>query len=497
MDVVLFLHKYPSWELGTPHWSMILHEMFLHAANRGQKEAECMVHQGCVTGPDPGAVQSAMELVEYQTSCKEIWDVCQSVYLLQRPLGIPSCGKQIRKRTIRDILSSLKDHRQRCGEDLEPQEKWHPRLNRREPYEEALRVAHQRVLDTAEALQGDIERLNLSWRNKGRSWTCSQTCSQSYSRSHSRSWSRSCSRAHSQSRPWGGSQDRQPRSPDGPVPQRRVTFKEPVEEPNSEGSVEDHLSEPSVSDVETWLEWQAEQLGTPTWWPELKAILGVTDPQKLACKILSSFYIPEVRMRVSLGQEYTMPPAPKCLSRNTFLPDELSYQDVWQQPTLLMVAYARGLQYWAEKPNLPRSPDLCPLAGSIVELRETVQEHVTFNHWDVVQGLGAIHLESTSRLPKPPCLATCCHHLLRNRILWKSHSTLPLLLLRKMWLDVPPHCWGQKERTGICWLWGSSTWNLVVITPKYPQLMKTHLRTHGLLLFSLGLPGQSVMEVPL
>ena len=66
---------------------------------------------------------------------------------------------------------------------------------------------------------------------------------------------------------------------------RRVTVKKPVEEPHSEGSVEDHLSEPSVSDVETWLEGQAKQLGTPAWWPELKAIPGVTDPQKLACKI--------------------------------------------------------------------------------------------------------------------------------------------------------------------------------------------------------------------
>ena len=77
-------------------------------------------------------------------------------------------------------------------------------------------------------------------------------------------------------------------------------------------------------------------------------------------------------MRASLGQEYTMPPAPKCLSRNAFLPDELSYQDVWQKPTFLTVAYARGLQYWAEKLNPPRSSDHCPLAGSIVELRETV-----------------------------------------------------------------------------------------------------------------------------
>ena len=41
------------------------------------------------------------------------------------------------------------------------------------------------------------------------------------------------------------------------------------------------------------------------------------------------------------------------------------YQDVRQQPFLLTVAYARGLQYWAEELNPPESPDSCPLAGSV------------------------------------------------------------------------------------------------------------------------------------
>ena len=40
----LFLDEYPQWDLGTPHQPIILHEMFLHAAARGQKEAECMCH---------------------------------------------------------------------------------------------------------------------------------------------------------------------------------------------------------------------------------------------------------------------------------------------------------------------------------------------------------------------------------------------------------------------------------------------------------------------
>ena len=75
IHVGLFLSEYPRWELGTPHWSVILHEMFLHAAKRGWKEVEHMVHwhlQGNALEPDPEAGHSSMELVRYQTSCKEI-----------------------------------------------------------------------------------------------------------------------------------------------------------------------------------------------------------------------------------------------------------------------------------------------------------------------------------------------------------------------------------------------------------------------------------------
>ena len=32
IDIELFLDDYPRWELGAPHQSVILHEMFLHTA---------------------------------------------------------------------------------------------------------------------------------------------------------------------------------------------------------------------------------------------------------------------------------------------------------------------------------------------------------------------------------------------------------------------------------------------------------------------------------
>ena len=95
VDLELFLDEYPWWGLGTPHWLVVLHELFLHAAGQGQKEAECMFCQGCrgsVPEPDPGADQSAMELVGYQTSRKEMRDIYHSMYLLRRSPGSPSSG---------------------------------------------------------------------------------------------------------------------------------------------------------------------------------------------------------------------------------------------------------------------------------------------------------------------------------------------------------------------------------------------------------------------
>ena len=170
----------------------------------------------------------------------------------------------------------------------------------------------------------------------------------------------------------------------------------------------DCSTEPSVSDVEMWLEWQAWQLGTQAWWVELKAILGIRDPQKLAWKIRLSFYIPEVRMRTLQEPEYTAPPALRSLDRNAFLPDKLSYQDMRQQPALLMIAYTRSLQYWAEQQSLPRSQNLHPLMESVIKLWEEVKEYVTFNHQDIVQGLGVMDLESLSHEPHATIF---CHML--------------------------------------------------------------------------------------
>ena len=84
-----------------------------------------------------------------------------------------------------------------------------------------------------------------------------------------------------------------------------------------------------------------------------------------------------------------MPPAPKCLTRGRFLPDDPSYQDVQWKPLLLTLAYAQVLQYWTEEVSWPASCNCHPLAMSVVELRQPVGRYTTFSKQDIVNDLGS------------------------------------------------------------------------------------------------------------
>ena len=57
--------------------------------------------------------------------------------------------------------------------------------------------------------------------------------------------------------------------------------------------------EPPIKDLELWLDQQADQLGTPTWWEELKAFPGIMDLCKFTQKICTSFHVAEIWSRVS------------------------------------------------------------------------------------------------------------------------------------------------------------------------------------------------------
>ena len=110
--LISFWMNTPPWNIGSPHLSVILHEMFLHMASQGQKEAEHMCHwghQGSVREPSSEADQSTLHLIGFHMSWKELRDVYHSMYLLNRTPGFPSCGEVKRRRAIQEILSSLQD----------------------------------------------------------------------------------------------------------------------------------------------------------------------------------------------------------------------------------------------------------------------------------------------------------------------------------------------------------------------------------------------------
>ena len=200
-----------------------------------------MFHRGCqgsVPEPEPRADQSAMELVGYQTSRKEMRDIYHSVYLLRRTPGTPSCGEQERRRVIHDILTSLMVWLQRQTQptvtgDVSPHAGEWVGLGQQGSYKVALWAACHRVLETAKALQSDLERLRSEQRRRSRARSQSQsrgqskTHSRSQSRTHSRGQSRNHVRANSQSHYHGDLQGICPWSPDGPPPRRKVSFHYP------------------------------------------------------------------------------------------------------------------------------------------------------------------------------------------------------------------------------------------------------------------------------
>ena len=164
-----------------------------------------MCHRGRqshIPEPNPKADQSAMELVGYQMSRKEMWDVYHNMYLLWRCPGSPSFGALRRRRAIQDILSSLQAWLQRqtySAETEGPGAHGRERVGTKPPqsYEVVLWATCQKALETAEALHNDLERLDDECRERSRA--CSQSrsqprgCSRSRSRGHLRNHSRDCS----------------------------------------------------------------------------------------------------------------------------------------------------------------------------------------------------------------------------------------------------------------------------------------------------------------
>ena len=162
-------------------------------------------------------------------------------------------------------------------------------------YEAALQAACQKMMETTTALQSDLDRLNREF--KGRSHTHDQSSSQCRMQSSCRRrvHSRSQCLAHSQGRleDWArsGSPDchqthllsKRAHSPDHTqeLLHRQVGFHTP-EGRDAMTERKEPVTKPTVKDLEAWLEHQVGQLGTPTWWRELEAVLDIKDTCKFA-----------------------------------------------------------------------------------------------------------------------------------------------------------------------------------------------------------------------
>ena len=103
LDIEIFLEGQARWEKDSPYHLAMMYEMFRHATDEGQKEAEQTVCQGCQEGLpklDPEADLSAVQLVGPKTTKEEILPLYQEVYKQQRLPGSPPVGSELMKEVL-------------------------------------------------------------------------------------------------------------------------------------------------------------------------------------------------------------------------------------------------------------------------------------------------------------------------------------------------------------------------------------------------------------
>ena len=127
------------------------------------------------------------------------------------------------------------------------------------------------------------------------------------------------------------------------------------------------------------------------------------DHKKLAQEVWASFELTQWISKQHWVENYHQaPPAPLCLQWNSFLPlpnSKFTCQDIRELQQEKMVAYAKALQFWAEKANLPAQGQPHLLAGSIVELGEEMKHYVSFTDEDIFSAVTLLE-ESPVTQPK-------------------------------------------------------------------------------------------------
>ena len=392
MDVELFLDGQAKWEEDSPHWLAMMYEIFRHAANKGQKEAEHTVHWGCQEGlpkVNPEVDLSAIQLVSPKTTKEEILSLYLEVYKQQRLPGPPPGEPEL----MQEVVSSFEGHQglresRASSATMRPQSEdaWPLKSGvpgRKETSVEQslanVREAHQKALAVAAALEGEIERLShpLSQRQlEVRARSKSKDCQTYGSTECKKRWHQvrfsdtPTSLPLAKENMGSGGEELTPEDSDhGEPPELEpgvTSFLTGLAENSEE---EGSPPEPLVGELHKWVMWKAKATKTPDWWRELLALLGVPNCKKLAWQIQASFSHPRRATEMEeMKYHCHAPPAPLCLLWDHFLlpPSTIfACRDIWEVQREKTIAYAHALQYWAEKSNLSTGGQLHWLAESV------------------------------------------------------------------------------------------------------------------------------------
>ena len=429
MGVDLFLGIQDDWPKDSPHCLVILHDMFLHAASEGWKEAEWYICWGIwqhMPQLNPEAGVPTVELVGLETSRDKLLEIYLEVY---KPHQLPGCPPG-ELAIVEEVLAAVPDWLQRREEALEA---WaqpshgdsHPTMSRRPHWEWESSVdrslarmckAHWKVLSTMTTLEEEIERLS---RMRACSWSRVRSRSQDCWRSKERGRKRECHQVSWPADPEipSGAEGSKGRDADlGELQELAPTVASflwgSLETSDDEGG--EILPEPAVLDLAEWVQWKAEKCDTPSWWMKLSAVPGQDNTRKLARQVRASFGLPQQLWELDAERATLQaPPALPCLHWQTFmpLPDSIfASRDIREVPRENVVAYARALQYWVEKNYPPTGGDPHSLAKGVLELQIEVKWYLTFTNEEVFQGVSVpeayeekgLMTPSPTNVPKTP-----------------------------------------------------------------------------------------------
>ena len=296
LDVDLFVEAQGQWAKDSPHHLVILHEMFLHAASEGRKEAEQIVCWGCwwhMPQLDPKVGIPAIQLEHLETGREELLDLYLEVYKLHRLPSSPPGEPAI----LQEVLSAIPCHsleeegtlyaqRQPSPKDFQPPWSRQPHREKESlPDRSLTRVhkAHQKALSTTVTWKEEIEKLHQlkvlsgsELRPRGRdSWRPEERRKK---RQHQVSFSSqpTPSQSGNPDMPSSRMQSKGRDSDLGEPPKLKVEVASFLQGSSkmSEDKDEEMLPEPSVSKSANWVQWRAKKCDIPDWWAELSTVLG-------------------------------------------------------------------------------------------------------------------------------------------------------------------------------------------------------------------------------